>query len=253
MTFLIIIIALYMFGIGYLGFRGWRDTKNTTDYLIAGGDTHPAVMALSYGATFISTSAIIGFGGAAAMFGMSLHWLTFFNIFIGVFVAFVFFGARTRTMGHHLQAHTFPELLGKRFQSRTLQVFGGLLIVVFMPIYTASVLIGAANVVVACFNINYDAALVLFSMSNMYNYIYSKNRWCAAVDLISDLVSDYSGNEDDEDDEDEEDIDEYSNNFCKDPCLKLTKVSFESCKYFIKEFYYCIRDFPYCHGGKIPI
>ena len=164
MTFLIIIIALYMFGIGYLGFRGWRDTKNTTDYLIAGGDTHPAVMALSYGATFISTSAIIGFGGAAAMFGMSLHWLTFFNIFIGVFVAFVFFGARTRTMGHHLQAHTFPELLGKRFQSRTLQVFGGLLIVVFMPIYTASVLIGAANVVVACFNINYDAALVLFSI-----------------------------------------------------------------------------------------
>ena len=90
-------------------------------------------------------------------------------------------------------------------------------------------------------------------LSNMYNYIYSKNRWCAAVDLISDLVSDYSGNEDDEDDEDEEDIDEYSNNFCKDPCLKLTKVSFESCKYFIKEFYYCIRDFPYCHGGKIPI
>ncbi|MBP5233465.1 MAG: sodium:solute symporter family protein [Planctomycetes bacterium] len=164
MTFLVVLVALYMFGIGYLGFRGWRDTKNAADYLIAGGDAHPAVMALSYGATFISTSAIIGFGGAAAMFGMSLHWLTFLNIFVGVFVAFVFFGARTRAMGHHLQAHTFPELLGKRFQSRALQVFGGLLIVAFMPIYTASVLIGAANVVVACFNVNYDAALLFFSI-----------------------------------------------------------------------------------------
>lgn len=164
MTFLVILVALYMFGIGYLGFRGWRDTKNAADYLIAGGDAHPAVMALSYGATFISTSAIIGFGGAAAMFGMSLHWLTFLNIFVGVFIAFVFFGARTRAMGHHLQAHTFPELLGKRFQSRALQVFGGLLIVAFMPIYTASVLIGAANVVVACFNVNYDAALLFFSI-----------------------------------------------------------------------------------------
>lgn len=164
MTLLIILVALYMFGVGYLGFRGWRDTKTSADYLIAGGETHPAVMALSYGATFISTSAIIGFGGAAAMFGMSLHWLTFLNIFIGVFVAFVFFGARTCMMGHHLQAHTFPELLGKRFQSKFIQVFGGLVIIAFMPVYTASVLIGAANVVVACFNVNYDAALLFFSI-----------------------------------------------------------------------------------------
>lgn len=42
-------------------------------------------MALSYGATFISTSAIIGFGGAAAVYGMGVIWLTFMNIFVGIF------------------------------------------------------------------------------------------------------------------------------------------------------------------------
>lgn len=164
MSFLFILIVLYLSVIGYLGFRGWRQTKNSADFLIAGGKTHPAVMALSYGATFISTSAIIGFGGAAAMFGMSLHWLTFLNIFLGVFVAFVFFGARTRALGHRLHAHTFSELIGKRFSSKFLQLFGGGVILIFMPIYTAAVLIGATNVIVATFNIDYDVALMFFAI-----------------------------------------------------------------------------------------
>ncbi|MDR0868803.1 MAG: sodium:solute symporter family protein [Planctomycetota bacterium] len=164
MTFLFVLVAAYLLVTGYLGYCGWRGTKTPADYLTAGGQIHPVVMALSYGATFISTSAIVGFGGAAAMFGMSLHWLTFFNIFFGIFIAFVFFGTRTRTLGRHLQAHSFPELIGKRFASRALQIFGGGVILLFMPIYTAAVLIGAANVLVAGFDINYDAALLLLSL-----------------------------------------------------------------------------------------
>ena len=79
-----IIIILYLAVLGYLGFRGYKQTKSTTDYLIAGRDTHPFIMALSYGATFISTAAIVGFGGVAAWLGNSLLWLTVFNIFIGI-------------------------------------------------------------------------------------------------------------------------------------------------------------------------
>ena len=44
--------------------------------MVGGRNIHPYVMAMSYGATFISTSAIVGFGGVASLFGMSLHWLT---------------------------------------------------------------------------------------------------------------------------------------------------------------------------------
>lgn len=158
-TLLIVLVTAYLFITGYLGYRGWKDTKTAADYLIAGGNTHPVVMALSYGATFISTAAIIGFGGAAALFGMSLHWLTFLNIFVGIFVAFIFFGARTRAMGHHLQAHTFPELLGRRYRSRGLQAFAGVVILVFMPIYTASVLMGGAYIIATRLGISFEAAL----------------------------------------------------------------------------------------------
>ena len=117
----IMVVLAYLLVVVYLGFLGWKRTKSATDYLIAGRGVHPFVMAMSYGATFISTSAIVGFGGVAGMFGMSLLWLTFFNIFVGIFVAFVFLGGPTRRMGHHLDAHTFPELLANRFESKFIQ------------------------------------------------------------------------------------------------------------------------------------
>ncbi|MDD3343033.1 MAG: sodium:solute symporter family protein [Sulfurospirillaceae bacterium] len=159
-----IIIILYLATLGYLGFIGYKQTKNSADYMIAGGNTHPFVMALSYGATFISTAAIVGFGGVAAWLGNSLLWLTFCNIFVGVFIAFVFLGNPTRKMGIRLNAHTFPELLGKRFNSKFIQIFGGILIACFMPLYASAVLIGGTQFLVAYFHTDYHMALLVFSI-----------------------------------------------------------------------------------------
>ena len=160
----IVIVLLYLFAVAYLGWLGYRRTQSASDYLVAGRKAHPAVMALSYGATFISTSAIVGFGGVAGMFGMSLLWLTFFNIFVGIFIAFVFLGGPTRRIGHRLDAHTFPELIGRRYQSRFLQVFCGLVIFAFMPLYAAAVLIGGSEFFATAFGIDYTVALLVFSV-----------------------------------------------------------------------------------------
>ncbi|MDR2884437.1 MAG: hypothetical protein LBV09_04960, partial [Deferribacteraceae bacterium] len=153
---------IYLIILCVLGYLGFRRTKTHTDYMIAGRQTHYMVMALSYGATFISTSAIVGFGGLAANLGMGVLWLTFLCVFVGVFIAFVFFGKQTRRIGAELDAHTFPELLGKRFGSKRIQIFSGLLIFLFMPIYAASVIKGGANFVEAYFGISYDVSLTVF-------------------------------------------------------------------------------------------
>jgi SSS family solute:Na+ symporter len=163
---LTIVVVIYLFVIGYLGYYGYRRTKNALDYLVAGRNIHPFIMALSYGATFISTSAIVGFGGAAGLFGMGLLWLTFLNIFMGIIIAFIVFGKRCRKMGHNLDAHTFPELLGRRYQSTFVQGFGGLIIFLFMPLYAAAVLIGAARFIETTFPnyINYNVALLIYTL-----------------------------------------------------------------------------------------
>ena len=160
----IIVVVIYLMVVGYLGWLGYRRTKTASDYLVAGRKTHPFVMAMSYGATFISTSAIVGFGGVAGLFGMSLLWLTFLNIFAGIFVAFVFLGGPTRKMGHHLDAHTFPELLGRRYGSKFIQVFAGLVIFLFIPLYAAAVLIGGCEFIATQFQIDYTVALLVFSV-----------------------------------------------------------------------------------------
>ncbi len=157
------IVVLYFCVIAFLAWKGYQGTKNELDFMVAGRSVHPYVMAMSYGATFISTSAIVGFGGAAGIFGLGLLWLTFLNIFVGIFLAFVVFGGRTRRMGHHLEAHTFPELMGLRFRSRFIQGFSGLVIFLFMPLYTSVVIIGAAKFIQAQFGIDYEVALFGFS------------------------------------------------------------------------------------------
>lgn len=160
---MIIIFVAYLCIIGYLGFRGYRATKSATDYMLAGRKVHPYVMAMSYGATFISTSAIVGFGGAAGVYGMGLLWLTFLNIFLGIFIAFWIFGGRTRRMGLRLDAHTFPELMGRRFQSRFIQGASALIIFLFVPLYASSVLIGAVKYIASQMSMDYNAALLVFS------------------------------------------------------------------------------------------
>jgi SSS family solute:Na+ symporter len=160
----ILVVLLYLLLVVFLGWLGYTRTKTAADYLVAGRKTHPFVMAMSYGATFISTSAIVGFGGVAGLFGMSVLWLTFCNIFVGIFIAFVFLAPAARRMGHRLDAHTFPELLARRFDSRFIQVFAGLVIFLFIPLYAAAVLIGGCEFISPQFGIDYNAALLVFSV-----------------------------------------------------------------------------------------
>jgi len=161
---LVTIVIVYLSVVAYLGYKGFNDTKNSVDYMVGGRNIHPYVMAMSYGATFISTSAIVGFGGVASVFGMSILWLPVLNIAVGIFIAFVFFGKRTRKMGLNLQAHTFPELLGRRVDSKFIQWFAGLLIFIFMPIYAAAVLIGASRIMEGLLGVPYIYSVAIFSI-----------------------------------------------------------------------------------------
>lgn len=158
------LIAVYLGIIGCLGYRGFRRTASNKDYLLAGRSVNPFVMAMSYGAAFISTSALVGFGGIAGQFGMGLMWLVFMNIAIGIVVAFIFFGPRTRRIGLALDAHTFPEFMGNRFESNYLKVFLAAIIFLFMPLYSSVVLIGGARFLQEVMMIDYGWALAVFAL-----------------------------------------------------------------------------------------
>lgn len=159
-----LIIGAYMGIIFSLCYLGYRRTKSAKDYLIAGGQANPFIMALAYGSTFISTAAIVGFGGVAAVMGMGVLWLTVLNIFVGIFIAFILFGKRTAIIGKELQVNTFPELLGKRYSSEFIQKFAAGVIFVSMPLYAAAVMIGAARFIETTLGMDYTLAVLIFAV-----------------------------------------------------------------------------------------
>lgn len=162
-TFLAVtgIYVVITLAVGYLGFR---QTKGAEDYMLAGRRAGPWILALSYGATFISTSAIIGFGGAAAVYGMGLIWLTVLNIGMGILVAFLLFGKRTREIGHRLGAVTFPDLMGRRFSDGFMQYASAAIIIAGMPLYTSAILIGGARFLEKALSLPFGWAVIVLGL-----------------------------------------------------------------------------------------
>ncbi|WLD93919.1 sodium:solute symporter [Alkalihalobacillus sp. AL-G] len=163
MAVLIPLVLVYMAIMTGLAYYGYKKTTTESDYLVGGRNIHPAVMALSYGATFISTSALVGFGGVGSIFGMGLLWLAFLNIVLGIFVAFAIFGTKIRRLSLKLDATTFPSLLGKRYDSKFITVFAGAMIFIFMPAYTSIVLIGGGRFLQESLSINFNIALFVLA------------------------------------------------------------------------------------------
>lgn len=182
------LIVLYVGIIGYLGWRGFRKTHNSGDYLLGGRATNPFVMAMSYGAAFISTSALVGFGGVAGQFGMGLLWLVFMNIAIGVVVAFIFFGRRTRAVGAALGANTFPDFIGKRFRSNGLKIFVAAIIFLFIPLYSSVVLIGGARFLEEVMHLPYAWALGIFAFVVAVYVIFGGLKGVMYVDALMGTV-----------------------------------------------------------------
>ena len=159
-----LIVLVYLLSLAYLGWLGYKKTTTAGDYLVGGREMHPVVMALSYGATFISASAIVGFGGVAAAFGMGIQWLCLLNMLVGVIIAFIFFGLKTRRLGAQMNVSTFAQFLGVYYKSRGIRVFIAAVIFISMPIYAAVVMKGGAVFIEQMFQVDYNVSLFIFTL-----------------------------------------------------------------------------------------
>ena len=160
----IVMTILFAAATIYLGWRGYKSTKNNDEFLVGRRKMSPLIIALSYGATFLSTSAIVGFGGMSAKYGLVMIWLMVLCILVGTIIAFAVFGKRTRRIGRELGAFSFPDMMGKIFKSKSIRTFNAALILVGMPIYCAAVLVGGVNFISVTIDVNRDIVLIALSL-----------------------------------------------------------------------------------------
>ena len=69
LTTFVIMAVLFIIATLALGYYGYRNTRDSDEFLLGRNKASPVIIALSYGATFLSASAVIGFGGQAAVHG----------------------------------------------------------------------------------------------------------------------------------------------------------------------------------------
>ena len=163
-TIFLVMAALFIIVTLGLGLLAYKRVRSSEEFLLGDRNTHPVILALSYGATFLSASAIVGFGGQSAKYGLSMIWLVFLNLFLGLAVAFIVFGKPTRKLGAKLGAFTFADFLGKRFESPSIRTFTAVIVLVGMPIYCAAVLLGGVNFLNVMLDIDRNTVLLIFAL-----------------------------------------------------------------------------------------
>ena len=131
-----------------IGLWAWKRSTDTSEgYLLAGRNLHPAVAALSAGASDMSGWLLLGLPGALYASGLVEAWIGI-GLFIGALANWFIVAPRLREQTESYgNALTIPEFLANRFPDRAvaLRVVSALIVVVFFAVYTAAGLVGGGK------------------------------------------------------------------------------------------------------------
>lgn len=141
---IIIMLAGYFALTTWLGKRGAAHSGSMKGFAIAKGKVSPAVVGLSFGASYASANLFLGVPGWAYTYGLSTLWYTigcFGVTWIGLLLITKAFWRHGQNNGGSL---TLPHWLGNRYNSKTLRVLVALL-VLFNVYYIVGQNVGLAT------------------------------------------------------------------------------------------------------------
>ena len=153
-----ILMLLFIVAVGYVAYRSKGD-----NYFLTTSDSNMN-LGLSYGATLISTSAIIGFGGLAGWIGFAVP-LTMTIPFVGlIYFATVYIGPKVYKANKKHKAKTYIEMIGKHYNSPMISKLLAIITVGLIPFYCVAVLIGVGKFITAFTGVDFTLAVVGFSV-----------------------------------------------------------------------------------------
>lgn len=122
-----ILLALFIILILFFVFKGAQKTKSLSDYAIGSFHFSPIMVGLSLAATMSSAATFVINPGFVANYGLS--GLLAFGVAIpcGMFLSFIILTKLFRKYGKEVKALTMAEWIGKRYDSKFMGLFFGLL------------------------------------------------------------------------------------------------------------------------------
>lgn len=184
-------ILTVVFFILILGIACWgmRQTSNVNDFFLGGKTLGPWLLAISYGTSYFSAAAFIGFAGRLGwQYGLNSLWIALGNTVAGGFLAWYVLGKRTRHMTHNLNAMTMPEFFGTRYDSQKMKAISALIIFTFMIPYSASIYQGLTYLFESTFGIPFWVALLIITIFTMVYIIIGGYKAVARVDFLQGTI-----------------------------------------------------------------
>ena len=150
-----------MLGIGLYAYK--KSTDDVSGYMLGGRQLHPAVGALSAGASDMSGWMLMGLPGAVYLSGLGAAWIAV-GLVIGAYFNYLLVAPRLRVYTEIADdAITIPDYFEKRFHdsTRILRVLSSVVIVIFFTLYTSSGVVAGGKLFEASFGLDYRLGLFL--------------------------------------------------------------------------------------------
>lgn len=157
---IIILFICYFAVVAWIGKRGSRFSKSMNGFATAKGSVKPWIVGASFAASYASANLFIGVPGLAYQYGTSVLWYTLgcFGVsWIGLLLFAKTFWRYGKKYGG---VSTLPEWLGKRYNSKALQVLVALLIL-FNVYYIVGQNVGLATIFETVIGIPYFWGIII--------------------------------------------------------------------------------------------
>jgi sodium/proline symporter len=152
---------LLMLGIGLYAYK--KSTSDVSEYMLGGRQLHPAVGALSAGASDMSGWMLMGLPGAIYLSGLNAAWIAV-GLTIGAYLNYRLVAPRLRVYTEMADdAITIPDYFEKRFndRSRALRIISSIVIVIFFTLYTSAGIVAGGKLFESAFGLDYTTGLFL--------------------------------------------------------------------------------------------
>jgi len=168
-TPIVIMFGIYIVGMLFIGWFGYRSTHDLSDYILGGRSLGSFVTALAAGASDMSGWLLMGLPGAVYSRGISESWIAI-GLIIGAYLNWRFVAARLRVFTEKSgNALTLPDYFSNRFNDHRniLRIVSAIVILIFFTIYAASGVVAGARLFESMFGLSYVWAMWLGAFCTM--------------------------------------------------------------------------------------
>lgn len=160
----VLVLGVYMLAQFLIGLAARRRAASAEGFYLGQRSIGAWVTAFSFVAAYFSSVVIIGGGGFGYKFGMATLWVGAGNTLIGMLLAWIVLGARTRAMTGRLNTITMPGFFARRFESGAARLISSLVVTVFLALYSVSVVQGMGHVFEVLIGVPYVLGVLISAL-----------------------------------------------------------------------------------------